>query len=298
MAGAGEPGSPAVPQWFQSALADTPSSHFVAVLGCGIHYLRWGPAVSELPGILFIHAGGANAQWWSFIAPYFAENRPVAAIDLSGMGDSGRRERYGSEFHVPEIAAVLAHAGLGGRPIVVGHSFGGFMALCYGNRHGGDIAGAVIVDSPLRAAAAEKANPTQAYTRPKPVYPDQESILKRFRLGPAQPCKNDFILDFIARNSVTQCAGGWTWKFDVAARGAAHFDEPLADYLKNMPCRKALVYGAESAMVTAEVAEYMANLFAADDPIIRIPAAHHHLILDQPLAFVAALREIFAGWGS
>ncbi|MBK6660167.1 MAG: hypothetical protein IPG43_19365 [Proteobacteria bacterium] len=31
-------------------------------------------------------------------------------------------------------------------------------------------------------------------------------------------------------------------------------------------------------------------------PIIEIPEAQHHLLLDQPLAFVAALRTLLASW--
>ncbi len=290
------PNAVGAPAWFRRALAQAPTSHRIAVRECDIHYLRWGPAVSALPGLLFLHAGGAHAHWWSFIAPFFAADRAVAAIDFSGMGDSGRRQHYGSEYHVPEIAAVLADAGLGARPIIVGHSFGGFMAMCYGNRHGGELSGMVFVDTPLRPEREAKANPTQAYSRPKPVHPDLPSILKRFRLGPAQPCVNDFILDFIARTSVAPCEGGWTWKFDVSARGASHHDEPLADYLSNLPCRKALVYGAESAMVTAEVAAFMSKLFSPGEPVVCLPEAHHHLFLDQPLAFVSALRAILSAW--
>jgi pimeloyl-ACP methyl ester carboxylesterase len=286
------------PPWFQRALAHASTSHRVAVLDCDIHYLRWGPAASERPGILFLHAGGAHAQWWSFIAPFLAEDRAVAAIDFSGMGDSGHRADYSSEYHVPEIAAVLAHAGLGQRPIIVGHSFGGFMAMCHGNRYGDDLSGMVFVDTPLRPEPEAKANPTQAYTRPKPVHPDLDSILKRFRLGPAQPCENSYILDFIARHSVTECEGGWTWKFDVAARGASHHDEPLVDYLMNLACPKALIYGADSAMVTSEIAAYMRGLFAPGEPVVCLPEAHHHLILDQPLAFIAALRAILSGWNA
>jgi pimeloyl-ACP methyl ester carboxylesterase len=286
------------PDWFQRALAHEPTSHRVPVLDCDIHYLRWGPAASERPGILFLHAGGAHARWWSFIAPFLAEDRAVAAIDFSGMGDSGRRENYSSECHVPEIGAVLAHADLGQRPIIVGHSFGGFMAMCYGNRHGADLSGMVFVDTPLRPAVEAKADPTQAYTRPKPVHPDLDTILKRFRLGPAQPCGNGYILDYIARHSVTECEGGWTWKFDVAARGASHHDEPLVDYLTSLACPKALIYGGDSSMVTSDIAAYMRDLFKPGEPIICMPEAHHHLFLDQPLAFVAALRAILSGWNA
>ena len=287
------------PAWFQRTLEHAPSSHRVSVLDCDIHYLRWQPRESvaaALPGILFLHAGGTHAQWWSFIAPFFAEDRVVAAIDFSGMGDSGHRDKYSSEFHVAEIAAVLADADLGETTVIVGHSFGGFMAMCYGYRHGGALSGMVFVDTPLRPERDARANPTQAYTRPKSVYADLESVLKRFRLGPAQPCENGFILDFIARTSVTPCEGGWTWKFDVAARGASHHDEPLADYLKSLTCRKSLIYGADSAMVTLDIATHMTKLFQQGEPVICMPEAHHHLFLDQPLAFVATLRAILSGW--
>ena len=88
-----------------------PKSRIVDVDGCPIHYLIWGSPDAGSDGLLFIHGGGAHAHWWSFIAPFFAENRPVAAIDLSGMGDSGHRTGdYGSPVHIPEIAAVIDDA--------------------------------------------------------------------------------------------------------------------------------------------------------------------------------------------
>ena len=31
-------------------------------------------------------------------------------------------------------------------------------------------------------------------------------------------------------------------------------------------------------------------------PVVEIPQAHHHLMLDQPLALIAGLRAILAGW--
>jgi pimeloyl-ACP methyl ester carboxylesterase len=37
-------------------------------------------------------------------------------------------------------------------------------------------------------------------------------------------------------------------------------------------------------------------LLRRNAPVVEIPAAHHHLILDQPLAFVAALRALLADW--
>jgi pimeloyl-ACP methyl ester carboxylesterase len=284
------------PTWFSEALQNEPVSARIEVTGCDIHYLRWGPAESSHPGILFLHAGGAHARWWSFIAPFFAQERPVAALDFSGMGDSGWRDSYGSAKHVAEIAAVLRDARLGDKPVVVGHSFGGFMAMCHGNKFGESLTGIVFVDTPLRPPTDTEASPVAAYTRPVRYYPDQETMLSRFKLGPAQPCANDFILDYIARHSVAERPQGWAWKFDVAARGADHHEEPLADYVRNLGCQKALIYGAKSSMVSPDVVPYLVSLFEPDQPVVCVPEAHHHLFLEQPIAFVAALRAIVSRW--
>jgi pimeloyl-ACP methyl ester carboxylesterase len=40
----------------------------------------------------------------------------------------------------------------------------------------------------------------------------------------------------------------------------------------------------------------MAALLAGHASMIAVPEAHHHLFLDQPLAFVVALRALLAAW--
>ncbi len=288
------------PYWFEQALQDTPTSHQVQVMDCEINYLRWGPEVSERTGILFIHGAGCHAQWWSFIAPFFSSDRPVAAIDLSGMGDSGWREFYGSEFHVPEIAAVLEAANLGEKPIIVGHSFGGFMTMCYGNKYADQMAGAVIIDSPLRPENRPTGEKRRFYDPPKRppnrVFEDPEEMVYRFRTIPPQYCENEYIVEHIARQSLKPCEGGYTWKFDPSARVAGLHDEPLEDYLRGLTCRKAMIYGADSAIFGPDVAEYMAPIFDAANPMICVPDAQHHIAIDQPLALVTALRAIFVSW--
>jgi pimeloyl-ACP methyl ester carboxylesterase len=43
-------------------------------------------------------------------------------------------------------------------------------------------------------------------------------------------------------------------------------------------------------------AAHMMSLLPAGAPHIAIPDADHHVMVDQPLAFVAALRGLLAGW--
>src|SRR4051794_20371725 len=102
------------PDWFRWATSRPRQSQFVTVAGCRIHYLVWArePARSGERGLLFVHGGGAHSHWWSYIAPYFTRDFRVAAIDLSGMGDSGWRAHYNSQLRAEEFRAVIAAAQL------------------------------------------------------------------------------------------------------------------------------------------------------------------------------------------
>src|SRR5580698_4422257 len=99
---------PPVPAWFDRIIAVEPESAFVEVDGARIHYLRWGDRAK--PGLLLVHGNAANAYWWSFIAPFLAREYNVAAMDLSGMGDSDWRADYSMEQFVQEQLAVCEDA--------------------------------------------------------------------------------------------------------------------------------------------------------------------------------------------
>lgn len=282
------------PDWFQHALAQKPEDVVIDVQGCAIHYLRWGDR--EKPGIVLVHGGAAHAHWWSFIAPLLTSQYHVVALDLSGHGDSGRRSDYKREVWAEEVMAVARHAGIVGAPLLVGHSMGGIVCIAAAARFGDRLAGAIIVDSPVRRPDPESEEGTRgrAFRNPK-TYADFETAVAKFRLIPPQPCENDWIVDHVARHSLHQTASGWTWKFDpVVFRRAT--PESIAENLAQVRCRVALFRGELSFLVTPDVADYMYELLDRNAPVVEIPQAYHHLLLDQPLAFVSALRAILADW--
>ena len=77
---------------------------------------------------------------------------------------------------------------------------------------------------------------------------------------------------------------------------ARRWGEPFHEHLQALRCRAALIFGQSSALVSRDTADFMAELMGPQAPIIEIPQAQHHLLLDQPLAFVAALRTLLASW--
>lgn len=282
-----------IPEWFYRAMATPYDESVIEVDGAPIHYREWGD--SAQPGLVLVHGGAAHAHWWTFLAPMFAENWHVVALDLSGHGDSGRRDEYSHEAWASEVMAVADHAGFPGPPVLVGHSLGGMVTIQTASDHGDRLRGAVIVDTPVRRPDPESEEGARGRAFRKPgVYPSLEAALGHFRLIPPQPCDHDFIIDHIARNSLHETEAGWTWKFDPAL--FKHTLVSLRDQLATVKCRVALFRGEHSVTVPSDTADYMYELMDRNAPVVTIPEAHHHLILDQPLAFVAALRTLLADW--
>ena len=287
------PAAQQAPEWFTKALAAPYTSHHIDVAGTAVHYLDWGTPGN--PGLVFVHGGAAHAHWWSFLGPFFAARWHVIALDLSGHGDSGRRDSYSHWAWSDEVMAVADDAGFPGPPVIVGHSLGGMVTIMTAARHGDRLAGAVIVDSPVRRPdpESEEGQRGSAFRSPG-TYSDLETAVSRFRLIPEQPCENEYIIDHIARHSLHETDAGWTWKFDPNL--FRHTLIPLRDQLRSVQCRVALLRGDLSVVVPPDTADYMYELMGRRAPVVSIPEAHHHLILDQPLSFVASLRTLLDDW--
>ena len=285
------------PEWFQTAIADVGESRFVDVQDCDVHYLYW-PSKREAQGnLLLVHGGGGHAHWWSFLAPMLAQNLNVAALCLSGMGDSGWRSFYDSDIRVEDMRGVISHAQFHGPTYVLGHSFGGYMTSRFGQLYGDEVMGIIIADSPIRPPHKRnedrKRRPRMGNKR---YYSDFEEALKRFRLMPSQPCENEFLVEHIGRTSLKLDSKGWCWKWDGGAMENSRFVEPFHEYLAAATCKKAYLYGEKSKLVDEESLLFIKTLIGDDAPIIGIPEAHHHLMLDQPIAFVTTLRAVLSLW--
>jgi pimeloyl-ACP methyl ester carboxylesterase len=97
--------------------------------------------------LLFVHGGWHSASCWSNLLDFFAEaGYRTAAMSLRGHGGSPA----GKRFHACSIAdyvddvRVIADS-LGGRPVIIAHSLGGFVVQRYLESH--DAPAAVLLAS-------------------------------------------------------------------------------------------------------------------------------------------------------
>ncbi len=281
-------GHPPGPTWFTSALAQPGTPGSIVVDGATIVYRRWGQGAAQ--SVVLVHGGAAHLNWWDHIAPLLAVGREVIAFDLSGHGDSGRRDAYSVAQWAAEALSVAAIAS-SGAPILIGHSLGGVVSLHAAMAEGARLGGIVVVDSPLlHFTPEEDAAVDRLAFGPPRLYPTREAILARFRPIPDQPTI-DYITEHIAAASARPVDGGWSWKFDSKIFDRA----PELPSLAPLACRSALMRG-ENGMVAPDMAAEIFRQLGARTAMIEVPDAGHHIMLDQPVALVTGLRAVLAAW--
>ncbi len=135
--------------------AHPPCGRFVEVDGVRLHWIEEG---AGRPVVFFHGAGGMVEDLLaSRFAPLVGARHRLIAIDRPGYGHSDRPR---AELAGPEAQARLLHQALAQlgieRPILIGHSWGGALALAYAEEFAADTAGILVLagwSHPAREAA-------------------------------------------------------------------------------------------------------------------------------------------------
>lgn len=283
---------PPAAQWVKDAFDVEPERSSIDVGGVSIELLTWGEVGK--PGLLFLHGAGAQADWWSVIAPAFARDYRVAAISWSGMGRSDWRKQYAISHWAEEALAAVQAAELEktGRPTVIAHSLGGSALLMLGAKHSEHIQAGILVDSfvPRFGEGRKPPNPQKL-----PRYQSIQDALARYRFVPEQGTDYPEIVDFIARQSLRLVEAddngpkGWTWAFDPRTLGSLDVSG-IADLVPKVAIPIGLIMGENSRLLRHTPMEEMRSALPECPIAVAVPEAQHHVMVDQPLALITALR--------
>ncbi len=112
----------------------------------GIAYDRRGSG----PPVVLIHGlGGTSAAIWKHLAPELEQEFTVVTYDLRGTGGSSRAPGpYSLEDFVADLRALVQELRLE-RPALVGHSFGGSIALAYAAEYPEEVSALAVAGGPL-----------------------------------------------------------------------------------------------------------------------------------------------------
>lgn len=116
---------------------------FVDLRGLRFHYRDWGGRGTP---VVLLHGLASNARIWDLTAPLLARRFRVVALDQRGHGLSDKPDDgYDFPSISGDLAALIEALGLE-RPGLVGHSWGGNVALQFAADHPDAVAWLALVD--------------------------------------------------------------------------------------------------------------------------------------------------------
>ncbi len=148
-------------------MAQDPRGELVTVDGLSFHYRDWGGSGRPL---VLLHGLASTCHIWDMVAPILAEKYAVIALDLRGHGESAKPNHgYGFASVTKDVLGVIGQRG-GDAPVVVGHSWGGSVALELAVRAPESVLGMAWVDGGMIDASAR--HPTVEDAKLEMALPD------------------------------------------------------------------------------------------------------------------------------
>ena len=139
------------------------------------------------PPLILVHGASADHTTFRVVGPLFARRFTVHAIDRRGRGASGDTDPYAVEREFEDVAVVAeAVATDAGESVaVIGHSFGGRVAL-----------GAAIRTQSIRAVVCYEGAPPAAEERYQPEGAE-ERVRERLAAGDADEALATFLREIV-----------------------------------------------------------------------------------------------------
>jgi pimeloyl-ACP methyl ester carboxylesterase len=269
-------------------------SRTLDINGRGLHFLEAGSPGA--PPICFLHGGAAHAHWFDAVLGRFVPGHHVVSLDQRGHGRSAWAvpPAYATEDFVSDLAVLADRLGWE-RVTLVGHSMGGHNSMAFSAWHPERVRALVVVDS-RPAIPPERLDRMRARGRRGPRrHPTRQAAVAAFRLLPPETVADPRLLEHLATEGTVERDGGWTYRFDPSAN-ARRAPVDCWPLLARVKAPTLVVSGALSPVLPYPMAQRL-RAAVPGARHVEIPGAYHHLVLDQPALFSAALTDFLAALG-
>ena len=242
-----------------------------------LHTSTWGEPTAARSAVL-IHGVTSNALSWVRVGPALAaEGYYVVAVELRGHGSSPKADgHYALELMVGDLAESVPTE----PTLLVGHSFGGVMAILSITRGVMRPVTLALEDPVLHFA--DKETPARLLKHDELHYPrDLEGILRA----------NPRWLPIDAEGKLVSLAAvNWEHMRQVFSENAPWDLRPaLRDVARRLPTR--LILPEESFFVPPDdVAAIIADL--GPQSVVQVPDTGHSIHRDDMAAFLTILRDL------
>lgn len=237
--------------------------------------------MSEPAALVLVHGCGTDARFWDRLVPHLA-GLEVVALSLPGRAETGGEALQSASDAARWLLATLRARGIG-RAVVVGHSYGGAIAIEAALRSRDDASGLVAGLGLVCTGARLRVLPVVLAAVSAAVETGIAADLSRFAYRPGTDPGLIERTEAAARTTpVTSTERDWlaTDAFDRMGQVGA-IEIPTL-----------VVAGSEDALTPPKYARYLADRIAGAHLRI-IEEAAHMLPVERPAELADALREHF-----
>ncbi|MBI4609504.1 MAG: alpha/beta hydrolase [Candidatus Rokubacteria bacterium] len=249
-------------------------------------------AVQDWPGkgaaAVCIHGLTANHACWASIADILSPDYRLIAYDLRGRGESDKPEKgYSLQIHCQDLVGLLDHFGVK-KAIIMGHSLGAHIGVCFAARFPQRVSKLVLVDGGIDVRAEILDSLAPAINRLGIEFPSMDAFLQLMQSLPMLAGRwNDYLERYFRYDVETLSSGA------VRSKVARHaIEEELANlarerlwvYHHQVKC-PTLIFRAPDGLLTAtdclmtqEEAEAMAHAIRKSTLVV-VPGTNHYTVL-------------------
>ncbi len=118
-------------------------------------------------------------------------------------------------------------------------------------------------------------------------YPTREAAAQSFRLLPRETMADPALLAHLGAAGVVERDGAWVYRFDPASNAERHPVDAWS-LLDRITAPTLIARGELSPVLPRDMADKLRAAIPRAT-LVEIPASYHHLVLDNPAAFVQEL---------
>jgi len=236
--------------------------------------------------VVALHGVTGHARRWGVLPEHLPELRLIA-VDLRGHGHSPKTPPWSFEQHVADVLAVMDDHGLEAAPLI-GHSFGGAIALHLANAARHRVEKLVLVD-PALGLDPEVVLQTATEACAGESYPDKAAA----RVARAERWAGvaDALVDAeLEQNLVHDEDGRWRYRWATPAVVAAWSEMARPAIVPPPDVPTLLLPAAKVDYVNPAWVERM-RAELGDRLVVRVMDTAHMVYLEQPAETAGAIRE-------
>lgn len=281
---------------FQSAAARVerpgaqPVDRYVTVNGLRIHYLDWGNPTR--PPFIMIHGIQRLAHTFDHLAPHFANDYHVIAVDMRGHGDSewDPQGAYLVEDYVKDIEGLVQQLKLR-NILMLGNSTGGRVVQVFAGLHPELMAGLIVEDVGPERPRSIADNLARQIQQDAKGWSSEDEIVAELKTR-NRTVSEDLLRTYARFGTRRNADGRLVWKRDPNLT-KGFVETELWQYVRWIVSPTIYVLGGRSTIVPVHTQEQLKKTIPGVQ-IVTMPGLGHYPSEEAPADFVAIAKRFLS----